>query len=68
MKKAANAAPWKNPVTKKVVPEVADDVETEVFGVVFAVAAEDILASREYDDRVVIVTVDGRKIEGAKAQ
>lgn len=38
----------------------------EVFGVEFQVDAGDILASREYADRVVVVTRDGRKLSQPK--
>lgn len=64
----AKQEPKKKDVAKPSTEGAEAVSQTEVLGVVFAVAAEDILASREYDDRVVIVTVDGRKIEGAKAQ
>jgi hypothetical protein len=41
-------------------------VRAEVFGVEFRVDAGDILASREYADRVVVVTRDGRKLTQPK--
>ncbi len=31
-----------------------------------AVGADEVLAFREYEDRVVVVTIDGRKLTGAK--
>lgn len=43
-------------------PAVDAGARAEVFGVEFQVDAGDILASREYDDRVVVVTRAGRKL------
>ena len=46
---------------------VADSPATRVAGVEFPVAAADVLAHQEYDDRVVIVTIDGRQLVRLKA-
>lgn len=45
---------------------VSPQATFKVFGVEFPVDAGDILASREYADRVVVVTRDGRKLEQPK--
>lgn len=42
--------------------------ETTIAGVSFALSADQVLAHREYEDRVVVVTIDGQKLVGLKTE
>lgn len=58
-----------NPKRKSVAaPDAGNDdgVATVVCGAVFPLDPSEILAHREYGDRVVVVTVDGRKLVAPK--